>query len=107
LLVEDPGAIDLDLVVVDNDGGGLFHHVPAVQVPEFERVFATPHGRDLVAIAHAAGVLAERVEADQLATVLARPPGGIRVTVVATDRSDGAAARLAIRHHLAADLQST
>ncbi len=101
LLVEDPSAVDLDLVVVDNDGGGLFHQVPAVRVPEFERVFATPHGRDLVAIAQAAGVQAERVEVDELADVLARPPGGIRVTVVATDRSDGAAARRAIRHHLA------
>lgn len=96
LLVPDPDAVDLDLVVVDNDGGGLFHHVPAVQVPEFEQVFATPHGRDLVAIARAAGAEAVEVGVDEVGEVLARPAGGLRVVVVRTDRHAGAAARTAM-----------
>jgi 2-succinyl-5-enolpyruvyl-6-hydroxy-3-cyclohexene-1-carboxylate synthase len=100
LLVPDAAAVDLDLVIVDNDGGGLFHHVPAVQVPEFEHVFATPHGRDLVAVARAAGVAAEAVGIDEVAGALARPPAGLRVVVVRTDRRAGAAARNAIRHEL-------
>lgn len=100
LLVEDPSAVDLDVVVVDNDGGGLFHHVPAVQVPEFERVFATPHGRDLEAVARAAGADASTAGVDDVAGLVARSPGGLRVVVVPTDRQRGAHVRRAIRADL-------
>ena len=34
-------------VLVDNDGGGLFHALPiAAQEPHFTRFFVTPHGLD-------------------------------------------------------------
>ncbi|MEX2530649.1 MAG: 2-succinyl-5-enolpyruvyl-6-hydroxy-3-cyclohexene-1-carboxylic-acid synthase [Gemmatimonadota bacterium] len=40
--------VDVLLVVVNNDGGGIFHHLPVREYePEFTRYFATPHGRDL------------------------------------------------------------
>jgi 2-succinyl-5-enolpyruvyl-6-hydroxy-3-cyclohexene-1-carboxylate synthase len=40
--------IPLLVVVVNNDGGGIFHMLPAVELGEpFERCFATPHGLDL------------------------------------------------------------
>lgn len=43
---------DLVLVVLDNDGGGLFDELPpARHAPAFERLFVTPHGRDLSALA--------------------------------------------------------
>jgi len=49
-------------VVLDNDGGGIFSFLPPAELPEFEPLFATPHGLDLVEVARAHGVAAERIE---------------------------------------------
>ena len=43
---------DAVFVVVDNNGGGLFDLLPqATHAPGFDRLFATPHGRDLMGLA--------------------------------------------------------
>ncbi|MGY1630189.1 2-succinyl-5-enolpyruvyl-6-hydroxy-3-cyclohexene-1-carboxylic-acid synthase [Geodermatophilus sp. SYSU D01186] len=77
---------DLTLVVPDNDGGGIFAQLEPGQ-PQYEagyrRVFGTPHGRDLVAVAEALGWTAVRVDRpDDLAAAVAA--GGPRVVVVRT-----------------------
>jgi len=54
LLSPDPacGEVDLTLVVLDNDGGGIFSLLPQREhVVPFERVLGTPHGRDLAHLA--------------------------------------------------------
>ncbi|MET1041149.1 MAG: 2-succinyl-5-enolpyruvyl-6-hydroxy-3-cyclohexene-1-carboxylic-acid synthase [Acidimicrobiales bacterium] len=80
----------LTVVVVDNDGGGIFSFLPqAEQLPaeEFERLFGTPHGLDLVEVARAHGVEASPVESlDELAAAVAEPVSASRVRVVCTDR---------------------
>jgi 2-succinyl-5-enolpyruvyl-6-hydroxy-3-cyclohexene-1-carboxylate synthase len=86
---------DLTVVVPDNDGGGIFAQLepgrPAY-ARDYRRVFGTPHGRDLVAVAQGLGWAATRVtSAGELPAALAA--GGPRVVVVRTD--PGAEAELA------------
>jgi 2-succinyl-5-enolpyruvyl-6-hydroxy-3-cyclohexene-1-carboxylate synthase len=86
-------AIDLDVVVVDNDGGGIFSFLPQAssQPPgRFERLWGTPHGSDLVAVARGYGVVAEEVaDLKSLAGAIAGSGEGkgLRVFVAKTDRA--------------------
>jgi 2-succinyl-5-enolpyruvyl-6-hydroxy-3-cyclohexene-1-carboxylate synthase len=92
---------DLTVVVVDDDGGGIFttleHGAPA-RAGTFERVFGTPTGTDLAALCAAHGVAHERVTTrDALAAAVARRPDGLRVVQVPVDRSSHRAAHAALR----------
>jgi 2-succinyl-5-enolpyruvyl-6-hydroxy-3-cyclohexene-1-carboxylate synthase len=79
---------DLTLVVPNNDGGGIFAQLEPGgdrHARDFRRVFGTPHGRDLVAVARSLGWAASEVSAPaELAGALAL--GGPRVVVVRTDQ---------------------
>ncbi len=83
---------DLVVVVVDNDGGGIFSFLPQrdrLPSERFEQLFGTPHGTDLVAVAAAHGLPAERVSSRagvQAALAGALTRGGVRVVVVDSDR---------------------
>ena len=96
--------IDLDVVVVDNDGGGIFNFLPQAggQPPErFERLWGTPHGSDLAAIARAYGATVEDVpDLHRLSTALGGggTGKGLRVFVAKTDR----AANVAVHNRLQA-----
>ncbi|MEB3222536.1 MAG: 2-succinyl-5-enolpyruvyl-6-hydroxy-3-cyclohexene-1-carboxylic-acid synthase [Candidatus Sericytochromatia bacterium] len=49
-------ATPLVVLVLDNDGGAIFHHLPIAEAaPDFETLFGTPQARDLPAIARALG----------------------------------------------------
>jgi 2-succinyl-5-enolpyruvyl-6-hydroxy-3-cyclohexene-1-carboxylate synthase len=84
-------AADLVIVVVDNDGGGIFSFLPQARaLPEdrFEQLFGTPHGVDLVGLATAHGVAARRVDGDVDGAVRsAVEAGGVHVLVVGTTRT--------------------
>jgi 2-succinyl-5-enolpyruvyl-6-hydroxy-3-cyclohexene-1-carboxylate synthase len=80
--------LDLVLVVVNNDGGTIFGYLPQRDLPEFERLFRTPHGLDFAAMCVAAGVGHTRVEhANDLTPAIqdAASAGGIRVVEVVVD----------------------
>ena len=74
-------------VVLDNDGGGIFSYLPPADLPEFEQLFGTPHGLDLVEVARAHGAIAERIDdVGKLTDALATPADAVRVLVVPLDR---------------------
>jgi 2-succinyl-5-enolpyruvyl-6-hydroxy-3-cyclohexene-1-carboxylate synthase len=84
--------ISLTLVVVDNNGGGIFSFLPqaaAVAGETFEQFWGTPHGLDLAEVATAYGVAVEQVAgADDLAPAVGRclGAGGVRMVLVRTER---------------------
>jgi len=50
------GLTNLSYVVIDNDGGAIFDFLPQasqLDAPTFERLFTTPHGLDIAAVAAA------------------------------------------------------
>jgi 2-succinyl-5-enolpyruvyl-6-hydroxy-3-cyclohexene-1-carboxylate synthase len=89
---------DLCLVVVNNDGGGIFSTLEQAAFPDsFERLFGTPHGTDLGLLARAAGL--PHVLLDKAAGLADALRGdGLRVVEVHTDRAAGAELRERLRH---------
>jgi 2-succinyl-5-enolpyruvyl-6-hydroxy-3-cyclohexene-1-carboxylate synthase len=100
--------VDLTIVVVDNDGGGIFSFLPqaAELGPErFELLFGTPHGVDpqVLGLAHGVTSVAVGAAADVGPAVggsLAE--GGVRIVRVCTDRAANVAAHDAL-HRAVAD----
>ncbi|HEX9970081.1 MAG TPA: 2-succinyl-5-enolpyruvyl-6-hydroxy-3-cyclohexene-1-carboxylic-acid synthase, partial [Acidimicrobiales bacterium] len=109
LLIREPD-VDCTFVVVDNDGGGIFSFLPqraTVAVDRFERLFGTPHGLDLAAVARAYGVPAQPIDAmADLAPALAER-GGVRMLHVRTDRDANVAVHYALHTAAAAAVSST
>jgi 2-succinyl-5-enolpyruvyl-6-hydroxy-3-cyclohexene-1-carboxylate synthase len=104
LLHDTPGLVlgpdearpDLCLLVVNNDGGGIFSTLEQAALPgPFERVFGTPHGSDIEHLAGAFGLPYTRITtAAELPAVLGGR--GLRLAEVRTDRTAGAALRAAL-----------
>jgi 2-succinyl-5-enolpyruvyl-6-hydroxy-3-cyclohexene-1-carboxylate synthase len=84
--------INLKILVINNDGGGIFSTLSQRGVAGFEEVFGTPHGKDLQAIASAIGVPAKTISTEaELKSELAAPIKGVSVVVItAPDREANA-----------------
>jgi 2-succinyl-5-enolpyruvyl-6-hydroxy-3-cyclohexene-1-carboxylate synthase len=84
--------INLKILVINNDGGGIFSTLSQRGVAGFEEVFGTPHGKDLAAIASAIGVPAKTISTQaELKSELAAPIKGVSVVVItAPDRDANA-----------------
>ncbi len=91
LLLDPLTAIDAVLVVVDNDGGGIFSFLPQAGFEEpFERLFATPHGREFARAAelHRTGYHRVETASTLIATVRAAlAAGGLHIVHVRTERA--------------------
>lgn len=100
--------IDLTIVVVDNDGGGIFGFLPqatALPTARFEQLFGTPHGvrPELLAVAHGIPVVAVEDGAALAPTLdAAAVAGGVQVVVVRTDRAANVALHAEIHAAVAA-----
>jgi 2-succinyl-5-enolpyruvyl-6-hydroxy-3-cyclohexene-1-carboxylate synthase len=82
--------VPLTVVVINNDGGGIFHFLPvAERTAHFERLFGTPHGVDLAHLAALAGARLQRpltTLALREALADATASGGLNLIEVRTDR---------------------
>jgi 2-succinyl-5-enolpyruvyl-6-hydroxy-3-cyclohexene-1-carboxylate synthase len=89
--------LSLLVVVLDNDGGGIFQLLPCAELGEtFERCFLTPHGLDLLDAAKLGGFDTARVTSDgdlerAVADWAARPRG--MLVEVACERRESAELR--------------
>jgi 2-succinyl-5-enolpyruvyl-6-hydroxy-3-cyclohexene-1-carboxylate synthase len=81
--------LPVTVIVVNNDGGGIFHFLPQAAFPQhFERLLGTPHGTDFQAAADLFGVEHHHVESggafqDLVATTATLP----RLIEIRTDRT--------------------
>jgi 2-succinyl-5-enolpyruvyl-6-hydroxy-3-cyclohexene-1-carboxylate synthase len=95
--------VDLTIVCIDNDGGGIFSFLPqaALAANRFELLFGTPHGVDVAALAAVHGVPTfEWADVDK---ALGAGPG-VRLVHVRTERRANVADHDAINRAVAATL---
>lgn len=81
---------DLTVVVLNDDGGGIFTLLEQGgpdYAGQFERIFGTPHGADLAALCAGYGVSHTLAGSDGELRDALRPHKGMRVVEVRTDRS--------------------
>jgi 2-succinyl-5-enolpyruvyl-6-hydroxy-3-cyclohexene-1-carboxylate synthase len=106
LLAADRRGVDCTIVVVDNDGGGIFSFLAQADLvapDRFETLFGTPHGLDLASVANAYGVAVTRVERlDELRPAL--DGNGVRVVLVRTERAANVAVHREINDAVTAAL---
>ena len=98
---------DLCLVVVNNDGGGIFSALEQAAFPgPFERLFGTPHGAGLHHLAAAFGLPYQRLEQPgDLPKALQGT--GLRIVEAQTSRAAGTELRARLRAAAAAAIRRT
>lgn len=86
--------VNLCIVVIDNDGGGIFSFLPqatALDTEQFEFLFGTPHGVDLALLAHAHGLpVLEASDDDAVAVAIeaSLAVGGVHIVIARTNRAE-------------------
>lgn len=88
-------SLDLTILVIDNDGGGIFSFLPQHEILDdarYEQLFGTPHGTDFAALA-----AAHHLRFEELCATTDLEPDGVRIVVAPTDR----AVNHRFRQHLA------
>jgi len=76
------GDINLRLLIINNDGGGIFSTLPQHNAPGFEKLFGTPHGLDPALIAASLGVRSKTITSiDELQREMLEPVIGLSILV--------------------------
>jgi 2-succinyl-5-enolpyruvyl-6-hydroxy-3-cyclohexene-1-carboxylate synthase len=100
LIGPDEPRPDLTIVVLNDEGGGIFGLLEQGG-PEhgasFERVFGTPHRVDLAALAAAMGIAHTRADDPAALTPALAPAPGLRLVEVRADRATLRAGHTAVR----------
>lgn len=100
--------IDATVVVINNDGGGVFSFLPQAEHPEhFEKLFGTPHGLNFRhAAAHHGAVYAEAGDFESLRSAVAAglAGSGLHVVEVSTERARNVELHEAVQERVAAAL---
>jgi 2-succinyl-5-enolpyruvyl-6-hydroxy-3-cyclohexene-1-carboxylate synthase len=74
--------IKLKLIVINNDGGGIFSTLPQAGVAGFEKIFGTPHGQDLFEIASAFKLPVTEIDDLKTLKQFMDPPVGFEIGVL-------------------------
>ena len=104
LAARDP-ELNIVLVLVDNDGGGIFHMLPIRNFePAFTPYFATPHGLDFRHAARLYGIRLHEAQGpaeltEAVAAAIRRP--GTEIVRVRTDRETNRLRHEEVRHEAA------
>ncbi|MDP2272275.1 MAG: 2-succinyl-5-enolpyruvyl-6-hydroxy-3-cyclohexene-1-carboxylic-acid synthase [Archangium sp.] len=104
LLIARRHHLNLTVVMVNNDGGGIFHFLPiAGRTPHFEELFGTPHGVDLTHVAALANATLHRpTDLTSFGRTVTRClEGGLHLIEVCTQRNENVDAHRAIFAKLA------
>ena len=83
----------LTVIVINNNGGGIFEMLPIADSPWFEKYFATPQNVDLARLCAAYSVEHQQIDSwQQLVELIENlPKQGIRVLELVCDRHRDAA----------------
>ena len=98
-------AIDLTIVVTDNDGGAIFSFLPqatSLGIERYEQLFGTPHGTDLAMLCAGHGIAAAVVHE---ASDISYGPG-VRVLIAKTERQHNVGAHDRINAAVSAALDT-
>ena len=74
--------IKLKLIVINNDGGGIFSTLPQAGVAGFEKIFGTPHGQDLFEIAGAFKLPVTEIDDLKTLKQFMDPPVGFEIGIL-------------------------
>ena len=111
LLGPDEPRPDLSVIVVNNDGGGIFgllEQGDAIGQPGYERIFGTPVGADLAALCGASATPHTRVSTVvEVLSAALDPRPGLQVVEVRTGRAAARALAAAVRSGVADTLRSS
>jgi len=100
----------LTVVLINNEGGGIFSHLPVSQFePPFTKYFATPQQVDFVAWARAFGIAHSRVSSleELAAKIKDLPESGVRILEINTIRDEESSFRKQLFNHLSKHLSAS